>query len=363
MQKYLCFILFLAPLFAFSQINQKQFVLSGKISGLKDSTKVVLVSGSNAQSTVSVISRNGSFKLKALLSEPDVYQLSFEGYKEVADIFIFNDSLNLIGDLNNVPGWGFTGSAIQTDYEFFKQQFNPYKDKLNGLAATINQEKDAVKRNNLLQEFTVAKAVVVKNAADFTKAKPTSAVSPFVLYVLSPLYDGGAVELESYYAPLNGLAKTGPYAKAIENSIMESKIGAIGSKAMDFTQKDMNGKSVSLSSFKGKYVLVDFWASWCGPCRQENPNLVRAYAQFKDKNFAILGVSIDKEKANWMQAMKADKLIWTNLIDAQDGPGSPAMMYRVSVIPTNFLIDPSGTIIGKNLRGAELENALNKFLK
>ena len=363
MQKSLFLLLFLAPLFSLSQINQKQFVLSGTIQGLKDSTKVTLISGSNAQSTVSVISRNGSFKLKALLSEPDVYQLGFEGYKEVADLFIFNDSLSVIGNLNNVSGWVFSGSPIQDDYAYFKQQFNPYKDKLNSLAATINQEKDPAKRNSQLQEFAAAKSVVVKNAADFAKSKPSSAVSPFVLYVLSPLYDGGAVELESYYAPLNGLAKTGPYAKAIEASIMESKIGAIGSKAMDFTQKDMNGKSVSLSSFKGKYVLVDFWASWCGPCRQENPNLVRAYAQFKDKNFAILGVSIDKEKANWMQAMKADKLVWTNLIDAQDGPGSPAMMYRVSVIPTNFLIDPTGTIIGKNLRGAELENALRKFLK
>jgi len=186
MQKSVFFLLFLVPLFVMSQINQKQFVLSGTIQGLKDSTKVVLVSGSNAQSSISVIARNGSFKLKALLSEPDVYQLGFEGYKDVMDIFIFNDSLSLKGDLNNLSSWVFSGSAMQSDYEYFKQQFNPYKDKLNGLAATINQEKDAAKRNSLLQEFTAAKAVVVKNAAEFAKTKPGSAVSPFVLYVLSP---------------------------------------------------------------------------------------------------------------------------------------------------------------------------------
>ena len=135
---------------------------------------------------------------------------------------------------------------------------------------------------------------------------------------------------------------------------------AIGVLAPDFTQNDLNGKPVKLSDFKGKYILLDFWASWCGPCRDENPNVVKVYNQYKDKNFTVLGVSLDSPSAKdaWIKAVKEDGLIWTQVCDLKNPYNEVATMYAIQAIPQNFLIDPSGKIVAKNLRGEDLAKKL-----
>ncbi len=148
--------------------------------------------------------------------------------------------------------------------------------------------------------------------------------------------------------------------KLLKRSIDIAKITAIGSIAPEFTQADVNGIPVKLSSFRGKYVLIDFWASWCGPCRQENPNVVRAFNKYKNKNFTILGVSLDRPGAKdaWQAAIKSDGLVWTQVSDLKFWDNEAAALYAVRAIPQNYLIDPQGKIIGKNLRGEDLERKL-----
>jgi peroxiredoxin len=149
----------------------------------------------------------------------------------------------------------------------------------------------------------------------------------------------------------------------IVKSVNDAKIGQIGSMATEFTQNDQNGKPVKLSSFKGKYVLIDFWASWCRPCRQENPNVVAAYNKYKSKNFTVLGVSLDQDKNSWIQAIAADKLTWTHVSDLKYWSNEVAQLYRIQSIPANLLLDPTGKIIGKDLRGEELLQKLASILK
>ena len=151
--------------------------------------------------------------------------------------------------------------------------------------------------------------------------------------------------------------------KAQAQQAQQGQTSWVGQQAPELALPDVNGKVVLLSSFKGKYLLIDFWASWCGPCRAENPNVVRAYSEFKDKNFAILGVSLDKDKDAWQQAVKDDKLAWTHVSDLKYWSSKAVEVYKFEGIPFNVLIDPQGKIIGQELRGADLENKLKEVLQ
>ena len=217
--------------------------------------------------------------------------------------------------------------------------------------------------DSLVTLMGMIRDTIQKEIDHFIKKRKASAVSAFVLAATLQLNED-VLLTEQRMNSLKPSALENMYGNFLKQTVAETKINAVGSMAADFTQADTSGVPVSLSSFRGKYVLLDFWASWCGPCRQENPNVVANYQKFSPKNFTVLGVSLDRpgQKDKWLQAIYKDNLTWTHVSDLQFWNNAVAQQYRVQGIPQNFLIGPDGKILAKNLRGPALEQKLCEVL-
>ena len=257
------------------------------------------------------------------------------------------------------------------DYISLQSQIKPIEEKMS---AILNEYEQAstVKQNDLTFQKAIEKRYsdavneVTSLLQTFVSKNPNSYIS---LLALNELVNSNAgvdmSKLANLYKNLSEPVKKTDLGEFLGNRILAVSRTAIGAVAPDFTQNDPSGKPVKLSDFRGKYVLIDFWASWCGPCRQENPNVVKAYAQFKNKNFEILGVSLDNPNAKtaWLNAIEKDKLTWPQVSDLQGWKNQVALLYGVESIPQNFLIDPKGVIIDKNLRSEDLIRTLSNILK
>lgn len=338
----------------------KGYTVKGNIKGLNAQVSLVAAVENKTAATDNAV--NGTFVLKGQMTDPDLYQIIIPGSKAPIDLFMGNDAVTITGDMADMNTIKVSGSVFNDEYTAFKQEFYPYFEKLNGIGNSLNTEKDPSKRQSMIQEYTGMRNRILEATAKFVGEKSGSPVSSLLLLSVMRLYES-PTELEERFTQLQPSARKGAIARQLEKTISDAKIGAVGTMAMDFTQKDVNGKPITLSSFKGKYVLVDFWASWCRPCRAENPNVVNAYQTYKDKNFTVLGVSLDQQKPNWLDAIKADNLTWTHVSDLQYWNNAVAQLYHIQSIPANMLIDPNGKIIAKDLRGEALNQKLKELLK
>ena len=360
--------LILCPCFVFGQnsnnANKPQnFTITGNITGLPDSTMVFLAHpGQTSNLLATAYAKKGKFTLFGNIADGDIYQLSFIGFPETAEVFLTPANLTATGDVKSLKKIVVAGSTATADYRYYKSKFDPLKEKLDKVVAVANKTGEGAKRDSLVRVFEKTKQKVLDEVDLFIKNKPASPVTSFIVYVTSPITNDADV-LERRYNALSPTAQETFYGKEIAKYLASSKIGAEGTQAIEFTQNDTANNPVSLSSFKGKYVLVDFWASWCGPCRNENPAVVAAYNAYKDKNFTILSVSLDQNKDRWKQAIKADNLTWTHVSDLKYWQNEVAQLYRINSIPANMLLDPSGKIIARNLRGQALYEMLGKLLK
>jgi peroxiredoxin len=336
-------IIAIAMILASPFVHAQSLNLQGKLTNVKDAATVSLIDGVSNKELVSGKSIAGNFSLQTQLEFPSLLVLSIDGITQKIPVFVGNENVLVEGDVQNVAALNITGSISHDVYKVYMNALNPKMLPYITNMQAANIEKNTAKKDSL------------KNAG--------SPVTTLMLLQFSNIFPEIKENLASIYETLAPSAKKGPFAEFIDKTIASSTFGQIGTVLPDFTQNDVNGKPFTLSSLKGKYVLVDFWASWCGPCRAENPNIVKAFNKFKSKKFTVLGVSLDQDKPKWLEAIKKDGLAWSHVSDLKYWNNAVAAQFGIQSIPASFLIDPAGKIIARDLRGADLDKFLETTLK
>ncbi|TDX00954.1 TlpA disulfide reductase family protein [Dinghuibacter silviterrae] len=357
-----CLLLWAAP--AAAQTGDTTFTLQGTVPGTPDGAVVYLFNPNISRDTLAKdIVHGGHFTLRGPLKDPNLYFLAETGSNQHRLLFLDPAPMSFTSKDAGFDNAVVQGSVSEADYLQFEPQFAPYFGRLGQLAQRVNEEpRGSAASDSLIAIYRQKLDTLDDMTATYVKAHPASHVSTFILAVhmqVRQQYDW----LETQYALLQPKIQQDYYGRILEHQIVKARIGKEGTMAIDFTQNDVNGNPVTLSSFRGKFVLVDFWASWCGPCRMENPNVVRAYQEFKGKNFTILSVSLDQAKEAWVKAITDDGLTWTQVSDLKYWNNAAAQLYNISSIPQNMLVDPKGRIIARNLRGEELEVKLKEVLQ
>lgn len=253
----------------------------------------------------------------------------------------------------------FVKGSQSKDYALFREFVGLEETKR--LAGRVKLTKDEAELKWIQDRRRTLVNNLNERYAEFVTAYPDSYFSVYALNYIS----GGSLNValvEPLFGSLTERLRNSPEGKELRSQIEAMKTLKIGELAPDFVQADTAGVPIRLSDYRGKYVLLDFWASWCGPCRQDNPNLVKAYQKYKDNNFTILGVSLDFKQKAWIDAIENDGLVWTNVSDLGYFKNKVAMQYAIRAVPQNYLIDPDGRIVALGLHGAALEEILAELL-
>jgi len=303
---------------------------------------------------------NGKFTFKGAVDYPEVYYLTIPGTKSSVPFFIEPSEITVNIMTKDINKSKITGSKNQAEYDSYLDMLDQFNAKIResyqmyNTAQEVGDIAKAKYYDSLLtvqdeQRTEFSKQYVLKNTASF--------ISPYIMYRNSYSY-----EMEDLEKTLNGFDTS--LSHSIYTGYLQEYLGilkrvAVGQMFVPFTMVDSTGAEVSVTDYTGKnYLLLDFWASWCSPCRAENPNLVNMYNTYHEKGFDIFGVSFDSSRERWLEAIKDDGLTWTHVSDLAGWQNAAGKLYGIRSIPSNVLLDTNGVIIGKNLRGEDLQAKL-----
>lgn len=316
---------------------------------------------------------DGSFALSAVLSEEKLYRISFLEKKFILIPLEKGDKINIEANWQDIQNYTVSGSRASA---VFKSLVVGTRESINALNTMdmILQKLEEQKANDSTMKAAMADLLIERTKfKDYLKqfADTTHSVNAavFAANLIDPKYE--IPFITHFYDVLDKRFPNSSVAKIYKERFLQSGVSQAkptaptgeGVPAPDFSSTTIDGNTLKLSDYRGKYVFIDFWASWCGPCRGENPNVVEAYKKYSGKNIVFIGVSLDTDKDKWAAAIQKDNLTWKHVSDLKGWSSAIAQLYNVQSIPANFLIDPHGNIVAQNLRGPALEQGLEKFLK
>ncbi len=351
----------------FSCTDKNAFTISGAVTNPGSLKKIYLIEADSAAINIvdsTQLSEDGKFQFKHSAPYENLYKIRIGG--SVFDIIAQNgDAITFSTNISDsTRAYNVTGSEESEKIKDFNKLTNVYADKVTVLT---NQYYAEIKRtgretDSLISVFRPKFQTIMDAQSDavikYVNDNKNSLAAFYAATSLDP--DRYEQQLIAYADAIKDNFKGNAGVQQFERQMAAAKPVSIGQHAPDFTIVGIDDKPIKLSDYKGRYVMLDFWASWCMPCRQENPNVVKQYGAFHSKGFNILGISLDEDKAKWQQAIAADNLSWTHASDLKNFNGATELLYHIQAIPSNFIIDPNGVIIAKNIRGAELESFLNK---
>ncbi|GEP89752.1 Peroxiredoxin [Chitinophaga terrae (ex Kim and Jung 2007)] len=338
---------------------KQQAKISADLAGLKDSVVHIMIPVADSSKTDTVPVTNGHFTWTGEMTEPQKIYIGTS--TRFIELFMGNNDVQVKGNIDSIENLQITGSPTQDEVAAFNRSIKDITDKMDTLFAHYEEAKKNDSTMALLEKTLDDLREQRKDrTVTYIRTHPESPVSVSMLSDMAVM--GEYAPLDSTYRLLASSARESAAGKRVANRLAVLKRSAIGQPVIDFMQNDVDGKPVKISDFKGKYVLLDFWASWCGPCRAENPNVLKAYNTFKDKNFIVVGVSLDDNADKWKAAIKEDGMPWIQLSDLKGWRNAVAQEYGIQGIPYSLLIDPNGIIIAKELRGTKLHEKLASLL-
>lgn len=346
--------------------KEPRYTIKGKIEGADSVTFYLQKREAGGLVTLdSALARNGSFRIKGgTIDFPQMVMLVARETMGRVSFYLEDSDITITGKLDSIADATITGSKTHDEYALFMESNKPLNEQYSGIYneyQIASQDRNEERMAELQKQAETIQEQMKALQLDFIRNNPSSYFAPSLLQGLS--YELDAPEIESYISAMDTNVANIPSMKSLMERVELMKSVSVGQKAPDFTMNDVDGNPVTLYSKVGpRLLLLDFWAAWCGPCRQENPHVVKVYNEFNKKGFDVFGVSLDRTREDWIKAIADDKLTWTHVSDLEYWNNAAARMYAVNAIPANFLLDENGIIIGRNLRGDALYNRVNEVL-